>query len=515
MDAAQAWHVVYLGDLSNSAYAGIFAAEEADSFTKEAMLSGAPAFSKFASLTQLAPKARVGALPMHSATASSAMSQPIAPPAPLGVPSLQRTPSSLLAPGPALPSLNGDSCESGGGTAGPSGSGSGGNATPESPTTTAAAAAATGSATGSGQGSWAAVFAAPSTPVAVPPPRPPGESASDQEWPSLGGAAPPVAGATSSSPTPSGAAAPSGSYVHNVAVSSGSMEQTQQPQQQPEMSTDAGSGDTMAAQIARAHAVSAKQAGVGARTAAKKAQQGMIPTRLRTAKTLVPPPPPLMSTSPSEPVLGPTALALSGLHPQSKSTTLQLKKPISRVLLPPRSASEDVPSQPDERFTSNGAATSSSVSPGLPSSGNYLPEHLNRHNLGEADAGLSNGMSLASTATSTPQPSSDGSYLAPARPRSKPAGPPPGFDRGPPRALPQRDGSTGPPQMYQQQQAQQQQQQAQMSGDYGVQYGAQQPMMGGGGASAHAAGRTQSRFSFARGSGRDGPMYSGTSLPLL
>jgi len=234
----------------------IRAAEDADSFTKEQMLSG-DAATQFVSLThppavkqRQALAAAAGAV--HSATASSSISHAIAPPAP-GQGALQR--SATLPISRAGPPPGGDA----GASAGPGLSSS----------------PADGGATWAKVSALAAAQAAPSAAAVAPPTAAaqqlPSRLPADQEWPSLGG--PAAGGDTPGTPARTG----------DVAVAGGAL-------------GGKPGGETMAAQLARAKSAPSGPAGAAlTRSLSGKKLAATTSPGQRTwaaGKTLVPPPPP-------------------------------------------------------------------------------------------------------------------------------------------------------------------------------------------------------------------------------
>ena len=341
-----------------------------------------PAFSKFAAITQLPNKARgAGSPAAHHATATSSVNQPIAPPAPLAG-GLQRAVTMPATAGRPVAAIS-------------VGSQAGGGA--ESPTASA------GSSVGVGT-SWAAVFAAPSTPALSPPQRPPGETSSDQEWPSLGGGSGGSGTALAEVPRPAAQTAP-------VAPPAA--------QQQTEAALEPRQGDTMAAQLARAYSAPVKPAaGSGRAAAGKKTQAAAAANRGRGAKTLVPPPPPLSSAPVAE---GGQVQLLTGSARDAKATAgMQLKRSLSNKVV--------AVEQPVA------AANLPSHAVGTPSSERRAESRSPAHSSADASPSRAALLQAPTSTRATPSAAGDAAYAtsvsAAARPRA--AGPPPGFAAGPP-----------------------------------------------------------------------------------
>ena len=361
------------------------AADDADSFTKEAMLADAsnPAFSKFAAITQLPSKGRgTGALPAHHATATSSVNQPIAPPAPLGG-GLQRAVTMPASSGRPVAAIS-------------VGSHAGGGA--ESPTASAGSSAGVGT-------SWAAVFAAPGTPALSPPQRPPGEPSSDQEWPSLGGGSGGSATALSEVSRPTAQPTPAAPPAAQLAA---------------EATSELRQADTMAAQLARAYSAPVKPAAGSSRVAAsKKAQTAATAGRGRAAKTLVPPPPPL-SSAPAAEGGGQVQLSASSVRDAKATAGMQLKRSSSY-----KAATSEQPAAA-VAATPHAAGTS-------PLDRRPVLRSL-AHSSAEASPSRAAPLHAANGSHAPPQAAGDvgrpASPVATARLRS--SGPPPGFGTGPP-----------------------------------------------------------------------------------
>lgn len=225
------------------------------------MLSG-DAATQFVSLTHppvLKQRAAATAATVHSATASSSISHPIAPPAPGQ--QLQRSVTMPIArPAVGAGDGSGPSASSGLGTSPALGT------------------------------SWAAVSAAqPAAPQAAAPPPPSKPRTGDQEWPTLGGAPVDLAGAsaarqdTDASAQSAAAATAAASGAKGSSTSGG-------------RGGSGGAGETMAAQLARTQSAPSPAGPAGmVKSASGKKLVALSPGQRTWAsgKTLVPPPPPL------------------------------------------------------------------------------------------------------------------------------------------------------------------------------------------------------------------------------
>jgi len=424
-----------------------------------------PAFSKFAAITQLPAKGRGAAGPTtaHPAAATPSASQPVTPPGPPGAGGLQRAVTMPASSGRPVATISVGSHAGGGG---------------DSPTASA------GSSVGGGT-SWAAVFAAPGTPALTPPPRPPGEPSSDQEWPSLAG------GSGGSGAAPPAAAEPPRPAPATPAAAAAA------PQPPSEGGPAPLTGSTMAAQLARANSAPVKPA-VSRAAAGRKAAQATGAGRGRGTKTLVPPPPPLSSAPKEE--SSQVQLSAASARDAKAAAGMQLK----------RSPSQKAAASAHLAAAAAAAALQPMVSPdrmleprsSAHTSMDASPSHASLASLGH-DA---NGTHVSPRAPGG-APSATPQFAAVRQRSSRPppgfaAGPPPGFERplgggyAPPAVMPQGQGQAQP-----------------MQNGLDAAHPAQLPLPSGP-SPMHAAGngltapvtaearngtgRTQSRFSFAR-----------------